>query len=156
METTLYLHAWRLHQGLTQKALALRSGLTQAQISSFERLNHAPAIKTLEKLAEGLGIDVQDLFQPPFGLKAPLSRHDIDAIAEAVVSGRRNMKPEWNRLAEAASSLVSRKLKAYAVPGRFANQGKRWRSRLRAINVWRLFPELPLTQILTRVDKKLK
>ena len=155
METTLYLRAWRLHRGLTQRELALRSGLTQAQISSLEHLDHAPAIKTLERLAKGLGLSAQDLFQPPFGFNAPLSRHDIDAIAEAVVSGKRNMKPEWNRLADAVSSLISRKLNAYSAPGRFANHGKRWGGKFRAINVRRLFPELPLTQILTRVDKKL-
>ena len=125
METTLYLCAWRLHNGLTQKELALRTGLTQAQISYLEHQNHAPALKTLEKLAKGLGLSTQDLFQPPFRFKAPLSRHDIDAIAEAVVSGKRNMKPQWNQLADAASSLISRKLNAYSVPGRFANRGKR-------------------------------
>jgi|GEM_PF-3861198 len=155
METTLYLHAWRLHHGLTQKELALQTALTQAQISYLEHLNHAPAIKTLEKLAKGLDIKVEDLFQPPFGFTVPLSRHDIDAIAEAVVSGKRNMKPEWNRLADAVSSLISRKLSVYSVPGRFTNQGKRWGGKFRALNVWRLFPELPLTQILTRVDRKL-
>ncbi len=155
MDTTLSLRAWRLHLGFTQKELSLQAGLTQSQISSLERLNHAPSIHTLEKLAKGLGLEAQDLFRPPPGFEAALSRHEIDAIAEAVVSGQRTLKPEWNRLADAAASLISRKLNAYAVPGKKTRRGKRWGGKFQAANLWCLFPELPLTQILSRVDRKL-
>lgn len=155
METTLYLHAWRLHKGLTQKELALRTGLTQAQVSTLEAQVHIPTLKTLNKLALAFGVGAGELMNPPPTDHPPLSRHDIDAIAEAVVNGKRRLAPRFNRLADAVASLVSRKLNAYSVPGRVVNRGKRWNGKFKAIKIWRLFPELVLVQILSRVDRKL-
>ena len=155
MEPPLYLHAWRVQRGLTQDALAKRAGLTQAQVSTLENQAHLPTLKTLNKLAQALGAGVGELMNPPPRPYPSLSRHDIDAIAEAVVSGERRLAPRFNRLADAVASLVSRKLNAYSVPGRVVNRGKRWNGKFKAMKVWRLFPELVLTQILSRVDRKL-
>ena len=154
METLPYLQAWRLHKGLTQKELALRAGLTQAQVSTLENQTHVPTLKTLNKLAAAFGAGIEELMNLPRPYPS-LSRHDIDAIAEAVVSGERRLPPRFNHLADAVASLVSRKLNAYSVPGRVVNRGKRWTGKFKAMKVWRLFPELVLTQILSRVDRKL-
>lgn len=109
MASTPYLQAWRFHKGLSQKELAQRSGLTQAQVSYLENQAHLPTLKTLDKLAKALGIGVGELINPPPVPHPPLSRHEIDAIAEAVVSGKRLLAPGFNRLADAAASLISRK-----------------------------------------------
>lgn len=45
----------RKELGMTQKELALRSGLTQANISKIEKGISNPTIETLLKLARGLG-----------------------------------------------------------------------------------------------------
>ena len=45
----------RKNEGLTQKDLALRSGITQADISRLENGNCNPSIKTLKRLAKAMG-----------------------------------------------------------------------------------------------------
>ena len=46
----------RDHAGLTQKQLADRTGIHQADISKIERGIANPSISTLQRLAEGLGL----------------------------------------------------------------------------------------------------
>lgn len=45
----------RNERGLTQKELSQITGITQADISKLENGNANPSIKTLERLAAGLG-----------------------------------------------------------------------------------------------------
>ena len=52
-------------QGLTQMALAERSGLCQSWISRLERRAENPSIETLQRLATGLRIEVRDLLDSP-------------------------------------------------------------------------------------------
>ena len=49
----------RKAEGLTQKDLALRSGINQADISRLENGNGNPSIKTLERIAKGLGLSLE-------------------------------------------------------------------------------------------------
>lgn len=51
----------RLRQGLTQDALAKRSGLHRNFIGSIERGNHPPSLRTMARLARGLGVPLADL-----------------------------------------------------------------------------------------------
>lgn len=54
----------RLESGITQQELAKRSGIAQGDISKIERGNGNPSIKTLKKLADAMGKDVQIRFVP--------------------------------------------------------------------------------------------
>ena len=54
----------RLEQGLTQKDLAERIGMDQADISKLESGSRAPSLKLLKKLAEGLGMELRIHFVP--------------------------------------------------------------------------------------------
>lgn len=45
----------RERQGITQKELADRTGIAQADISKLENGNANPSIRTLKRLASGLG-----------------------------------------------------------------------------------------------------
>ena len=51
----------RRENGLTQKELADKSGLRQPQISRLEMGVHSPSFKTLNKIANALGITIGDL-----------------------------------------------------------------------------------------------
>lgn len=51
----------RKEKGLTQMELAEKGGLRQPQISRLEAGVHSPSLKTLEKIANALGIAVGDL-----------------------------------------------------------------------------------------------
>jgi hypothetical protein len=46
-----------------------------------------------------------------------LDRHSIDAIARAVVSGRRELGSEADRLADAAAGMMQNRLAAIGAPG---------------------------------------
>jgi transcriptional regulator with XRE-family HTH domain len=54
----------RTAKGLTQEALAERSGFSQQYLSGLERGRRNPTIVTLYELAQALGVDHLDLLRP--------------------------------------------------------------------------------------------
>ena len=54
----------RKSAGLTQAQLAERTGIAQADISKLESGNANPSLKTLQRLAAGMGMCVKIEFQP--------------------------------------------------------------------------------------------
>lgn len=54
----------RVEQNLTQKELADRIGLDQADISKLENGTRNPSLKMLKKLANGLGMTLKIQFVP--------------------------------------------------------------------------------------------
>lgn len=54
----------RKASGLTQKELSERTGIAQADISKLENGNANPSIRTLQRLAAGLGMRVKIEFLP--------------------------------------------------------------------------------------------
>ena len=50
--------------GMTQKELAEKTGITQADISRLENGNANPSLKTLQRLAEGMGMILKLEFVP--------------------------------------------------------------------------------------------
>lgn len=55
------LRVWRDHRGLTQMALAEASGVNRVQIADIEAGRSTGSVQTLRKLADGLGVTVDDL-----------------------------------------------------------------------------------------------
>lgn len=54
----------RNHANMTQKQLAEATGISQADISKLENGNANPSIKTLQRLALGMGMTVKIEFIP--------------------------------------------------------------------------------------------
>ena len=54
----------RKASGLTQKDLSDRTGIAQADISKVENGNSNPSLKTLNRLAEGMGMKLKLEFVP--------------------------------------------------------------------------------------------
>lgn len=54
----------RIEQNLTQKELAMRTGINQADISKLENGTKNPSLKLLKKLANGLGMQLKIEFVP--------------------------------------------------------------------------------------------
>lgn len=54
----------RKASGLTQKDLAERTGIAQADISKLENGNANPSLKTLQRLADGMGMKLKLEFVP--------------------------------------------------------------------------------------------
>ena len=49
----------RKESGLTQKQLSERTGIAQADISKLEQGNANPSLRTLQRLAAGMGMNVR-------------------------------------------------------------------------------------------------
>jgi len=49
----------RIEKGISQKDLSLKTGIHQAEISKIERGIGNPSIKTLERIAKGLGLNLE-------------------------------------------------------------------------------------------------
>ncbi len=54
----------RKESGLTQKELSERTGIAQGDISKLERGNGNPSIRTLQRLAKGMGMTLHIEFRP--------------------------------------------------------------------------------------------
>ena len=54
----------RQSAGITQKELSERTGITQADISRLENGSANPSLKTLQRLAEGMGMTLKLEFIP--------------------------------------------------------------------------------------------
>ena len=55
------IRAWREHIGITQRELAARIGVSQADVAKLEKSTAKPHRATLEKIAEALGIVIEKL-----------------------------------------------------------------------------------------------
>ena len=64
MAKNLKLKAAREEKDMTQQALAERSGIRQSVISRLERGNGNPSVRTLQRLAEGMGMRLELAFVP--------------------------------------------------------------------------------------------
>lgn len=54
----------RKSSGLTQKQLSEKTGIAQADISKLESGNANPSLRTLQRLAAGMGMQIKIEFQP--------------------------------------------------------------------------------------------
>ena len=54
----------RISQNLTQKELAERTGINQADISKLENGTRNPSLKLLKRLADGMGMTLKISFVP--------------------------------------------------------------------------------------------
>ncbi len=54
----------RKNSGMTQKELAEKTGINQADISRLENGSSNPSLKTLQRLAEGMGMTLKIEFVP--------------------------------------------------------------------------------------------
>jgi len=78
--------AARKDEGLTQKQLAERSGIDQAEISRIETGEANPTVKTLQRLAEAMGMRLVVSFEK-------LSKGDGEVESEFVLSGGDSASP---------------------------------------------------------------
>ena len=54
----------RTAAGMTQQELSKKTGISQADLSRIENANACPSLKTIKRLADGLGMDVEIKFVP--------------------------------------------------------------------------------------------
>ncbi len=59
------IRSLRVGKGISQEMLAERSSLHRTYIGGVERGLRNPSLKSLQRIAKGLGVGVVDLFRPP-------------------------------------------------------------------------------------------
>ena len=69
----------RISQNLTQKELAERTGINQADISKLENGTRNPSLKLLKRLADGMGMDLKLVFTPKQGEHPGASPANLNA-----------------------------------------------------------------------------
>lgn len=58
------IRAYREAMGITLHELSLKTGLSKSSLSDIERGVRSPTVKTLERIAVGLGADLDVLLRP--------------------------------------------------------------------------------------------
>ncbi len=75
-----WIRATRLTQGISQRALAERSGLSRSYLCDIERGRGAqPSVTTIDKLADALGATRAELLQAAGLIDSPAAPREIDA-----------------------------------------------------------------------------
>jgi transcriptional regulator with XRE-family HTH domain len=91
--------------GLTQHALALRAGTTQAAVSRLERGELSPTVATLERLLAAVGEDLElDARRPP----PPVDLRHLRDQRRRTPAERLALAISWNRLAGELSRAGAR------------------------------------------------
>ena len=67
----------RKQKGLSQKELAKKLGITQQGVSSLEKLEDPPKVKTLEKLANVLDVSPNDFFYYELDFNSTISNEEF-------------------------------------------------------------------------------
>ncbi|MDT8321656.1 MAG: helix-turn-helix transcriptional regulator [Xanthomonadales bacterium] len=62
LETRHSLAVWRRYRGLSQHELADAAGIGESYISQIESGAKTGSVKSLRRLAEALGVDIDELF----------------------------------------------------------------------------------------------
>ena len=91
------IYSERLRQGLTQKELAHRSGVTQANISNFEKGVRDITVTTLFRLCLALNVSPAQMFGQEYTPKEEkFTRRRVENIARAIVD-KHVLAPEEDR-----------------------------------------------------------
>ena len=101
---------FRKASGLTQEQLAGRLSVALETISRMERGVNAPSIKTLGRMAEALGVQVQELFTPEGGAS------EKDSALEDLMTLMKRRQAGEIRLVRENASLLLEYLDRQAAP----------------------------------------
>lgn len=72
----------RIRKGWSQGDLGRKADVRADTVSSIERGKHEPRPSTLRKLADALGVEVEDFFREPETPKAPSAPRSLDELRD--------------------------------------------------------------------------
>jgi len=150
----LYLKEWRISKGLSQGQLACATGIPQGALSIIERGKRDITVRSLERFAQSLDVDIARLFQAPLA-DLQLDRHEREEIARAVVEGSELKDPVKNELAFDLRSAISRKLIAFRAPAARMVRTSRWKVSARYSDLQKKYGTQLIHDILGRTEKLL-
>lgn len=146
--------AWRIAKGLSQEELAQKSKISRPNLSAIEHDHRDLTLTTFSKLSRALGISpAQVLSESPALHLDPLDRYAVDAIARAVISGKRSLTPIHNQFSDALAGLVRSRLEAHHAPGFKRVRRRKTSSGEQKLLVDFLYGRELVERILKRVEK---
>lgn len=104
-------------RNINQATLADRALVSRSNLSAIENGHRDLTVSTLCRIALALGVPPSLLLVQDPVVVLPLNRHDYDAIARSVVSGKRRLSQAHNCLADEMAAVFTLKLQAYGLPG---------------------------------------
>ena len=110
----------RQFRGWSQRDLARETGVNTDTISGLETGQHEPRPSTLRKLAEGLGIEVRDLFMEPALPKAPAREAGPHRRATPPNASKERLEEYFDRVSEEEVAYLNETLADFwrlALPG---------------------------------------
>jgi transcriptional regulator with XRE-family HTH domain len=98
----MYDHAANLRrlmarQGLTLQDLVQRTGLYERTLKAILAGTNKPHARTLHRLAAGLGVDADELFQDPSLLAYRAFDRDTNPLVEEVVASHKELFTGWSQ-----------------------------------------------------------
>lgn len=126
MDVPAAITGHRLAIGLTQAELARRAHLPRPNLSAIEAGRRDLTVGTLARIARALGVPPAALLEPPAPRRTNLGKVSLDTVALAVVTGRRGLGAEVDRLADAMSWRCQASLEACGAPGASRGSRRAW------------------------------
>ena len=152
----VYAKHWRLARGWTQQELARRSRVPQSAISLIEQGKKPDVtLSTVGRLARALSLAPHELLAPPPREALALDPHQREAIGRAVVRGTAPPPNIPAQLVRELAGLVTQKLRAFNVPGRRLNRGRRWKVQRRWRDLQARYGDALVHDLLRRIDIEL-
>ena len=150
---TLYL--WRTARGVTQQVLARASGLPRPALSALERGGLDPTLRTIRRVADGLGIPpgwLVDGRLPP----GPSAWRPTRASVERVVAALAGRAARLSALDQQVVALLTPVLRPRLamLTGRAPGRGRVRRSRAAWLLVQGHLGEATLRAVVARLDKE--
>lgn len=117
------VYLWRMERGLTQEALARRAGLPRPAISALERGRLEPTLRTIRRVAHGLGVRPGLLVDGEIPLRIrshPITRASAKRIAARLLGGTARLTAYERRLIPMLRDHMRTRLRLAGifVPGR--------------------------------------
>jgi transcriptional regulator with XRE-family HTH domain len=98
----------REHRGMTQKEAAQAAGIATDMISRLENGRYqSPGLRTLLRIADGLGTSVSELL-PDSGAEAQVSSAELSQRARLIALAHRAEPGDLELIVEIASLIVNR------------------------------------------------
>lgn len=137
------LRTWRISRGLTQGELAVRSGVPRPNLVALERGKRECNLSTLYRLAHALEISPGVLIDQsaPGHQDTTLGRHEIDAIARNLLTGKGVLSPSLTRMRDQAAFEAGPLLRVAGAPRVPKSRPRSW------------IPSRQVAQILERVRR---
>lgn len=149
------LYVWRAARGVTQQALARASGLPRPALSALERGTLDPTLRTIRRVAGGLGIPpgwLVDGRLPPGPSAWRSTRTSVERVVAALAGRPARLTPLEQRVVTLVRPVVRPRLAMLA--GRAPGRGGVRRSRAAWVLAQGHLGDVALRTLVARLDKE--